>query len=137
MLERLKAIPKEIVAAADYEKFAKERLDDNAWQYLIGGAGDEITLQANIAAFKSICLNSRVLTDVSDGHTRLSLFNRSYDHPIFLAPIAYQRLFHQDGELASALGASVMSAPIAISTLSSTLLKDVATVQNSRLWFRE
>lgn len=136
MLERLKTIPREIVAATDYEKFAQERLDETAWQYLTGGAGDEITLQANIAAFKNIYLNSRVLTDVNGGHTQLSLFNHIYDHPILLAPVAYQRLFHPDGELATALGASVMNAPIAISTLSSTLLRDVASVQNSRLWFQ-
>jgi 4-hydroxymandelate oxidase len=133
---RLSAIPREIAAAVDYERFARERLDDNAWEYLAGGAADEVTFRENRAAFERICLNPRVLSDVRGGHTRLQLFGRQYEHPVFLAPIAYQRLFHPDGESATLTGAGAMSACAAVSTLASTSLEEMAAVAHAPLWFQ-
>ncbi|MDB6060481.1 MAG: FMN-dependent alpha-hydroxy acid dehydrogenase family protein [Verrucomicrobiaceae bacterium] len=131
----LSAIPREIAAATDYERFARARLDDNAWEFLTAGAADEITLRDNRAAFDRIRLKSKVLRDVSGGHTRLDLFGHVLEHPILLAPVGYQKLFHADGEIASALGAQVMAAPFVVSTLSSTKLEDIAT-NSGPLWFQ-
>lgn len=135
----LTAIPREIVAVADYEAFARARLDDNAWTYLSCGAADEITLHENRSAFDRIRLKGKVLGDVRGGHTRLELFGRAYEHPIFLAPVAYQRLFHPEGELASALGAGVMAAGMVVSTLASVALEEIAAAAQSLqspLWFQ-
>lgn len=131
----LTAIPRDIVAAGDYERFARERLDDNAWEFLIAGAADEITLQENRRAFERIRLKSRVLCDVRGGHTRLELLGHTLEHPILLAPIGYQKLFHVDGEIASALGAKVMNAPLVISTLAATPLEDIAAAAGPS-WFQ-
>lgn len=133
---RLTAIPREIACATDYEPFARERLDDNAWAYLSSGAGDEATLHDNRAAFGRLRLKTRVLADVRGGHTRLELFGRSYPHPVLLAPVAYQRLFHPDGEIATVAGAGAMEACTVASTLASTRLEDIAGATRGPLWFQ-
>jgi 4-hydroxymandelate oxidase len=133
----LNAIPRDVVAVRDYEPYARARLDDNAWVYLTAGAADEITLKDNIDAFVRIKLKGRVLKDVRGGHTRLELFGQAYAHPIFLAPVAYHRLFHPDGELATAMGAGAMAANMVLSTLATTRLEDVAAqASGPPLWFQ-
>lgn len=133
---RLAHIPREIAAPSDYEYFAKERLDENAWTYLTSGAADEITLRENHAAFERIRLKGKVLTDVRGGHTKLTLFGHTYDHPVFLAPVAYQKLFHPDGELATVLGADAMDAGMTVSTLASTSIEEIAAASQAPLWFQ-
>lgn len=135
-LPPLAAIPPDLVAACDYEARARQHLDDNAWAYLQGGAADELSLRDNLAAFQSIALRPRVLRDVRGGHTRLSLFGQTFEHPILLAPVAYQRLFHPDGELATALAANAMGAGMVVSTLASTCLEDIAGQTTAPLWFQ-
>ena len=111
---------------ADYERYARERLDANAWAYLSSGAGDELTVADNRCAFERWQLWPRVLNDVSAGHTALTVCGQPLAHPILLAPVAYQRLFHPDGELASMLGAAAMDTPMVVSTLSSIPLETLA-----------
>ncbi len=132
----LTAIPGNLVAAVDYERAAQAHLDDMAWAYLQGGAADELTLAANLEAFRQIPLLPRVLAEVSGGHTQVSLFGQHYAHPIFLAPVAYQRLFHPEGEKASALAAGVLDTAMVLSTLASTTLEEVAAVGPAPLWFQ-
>lgn len=133
---QLTSIPREIAAVADYENFSRERLSDNAWEYLAGGAADELTLHDNRAGFDRIRLRSRVLADVRGGHTRLHLFGHQYEHPVFLAPVAYQKLFYPDGEQASAMGAAVMASCMVVSTLSSIRLEEIAAGAQAPLWFQ-
>lgn len=136
VLPPLTAIPRDIVAAVDYERHAREHLHDNAWEYLCGGAADEITLQENRRAFDRIRLAGRVLADVRGGNTRLNIFGRDYAHPVFLAPVAYQKLFHEQGELATALAAEAMQACMAFSTLASVRLEALPRMQQTALWFQ-
>ncbi|ESQ79034.1 alpha-hydroxy acid oxidase [Asticcacaulis sp. YBE204] len=132
----LTAIPSDIVSVNDYAPYARERLSPMAWEYLDSGAGDEWTMMDNVAAFKDIRLKGRVLGEVGGGHTRLNLFGQTYEHPIFLAPVAYQKLFHAGGELATALGAAVTQTLMVLSTLSTTTLEEVAAAQTAQLWFQ-
>jgi len=135
-LPPLSAIPRDLVAAVDYPRHARPRLDDNAWAYLIGGAADELTMGWNREAFDRMRLHSRVLADMGGGNTRLSLFGQDFAHPILLAPVAYQRLFHTDGEAASALAAAATDSGLVLSTLSTTPLETVAQVQTGPAWFQ-
>lgn len=132
----LTAIPQHIVSTSDYQQQACHHLDDKAWHYLVGGAGDEITVNANESTFQQYLLATKVLSDVRGGHTQLSLFGRHYQHPIFLAPVAYQTLFHPQGERATALAAHVMNTPFTVSSLSSTLLEDIRSEDEQALWFQ-
>ncbi|MFN6996345.1 MAG: alpha-hydroxy-acid oxidizing protein, partial [Aquincola tertiaricarbonis] len=96
----LEQVPADVVSLPDYAAHARARLDDNAWAYLAGGAADEITLRANRAAWDHLALVPRVLRRLAGGHTRVQLLGRTLAHPLLLAPVAYQRLAHPDGELA-------------------------------------
>lgn len=134
-LPPLPHIPPDLVAAADYERHARQHLGDNAWTYLTCGAADGFTLAENQTAFRRLHLRNRVLADVSGGHTRLDLFGHEYRHPIFLAPVAYHCLFHPDGERAAAMGAAAMEAPMVLSSMASTHINDVAA-KAGPLWFQ-
>lgn len=135
-LPPLTAIPPHLVAAVDYEQAAAAHLDANAWAYLQGGAADELTVRDNAEAFRQIRLLPQPLNDVRGGHTRVSLFGDVYDHPILVAPVAYQRLFHADGERATALGAGAVGAGMAVSTLTTTPLPEIAAQAGAPLWFQ-
>ena len=129
------------VALADYEPLARAALDEAAWSYLAGGAADEITLRENRAAWDALRLLPRVLRPLAGGHTRQTLLGREWPHPIMLAPVAYQRLFHADGEHASALAAAAQGAGITLSTQASVPLEDVARLAlgeagRGALWFQ-
>lgn len=119
-------LPAGLMTLADHEALAATRLDAGAWAYLCGGAGDEITLQRNRSAWDAQHLLPRVLRTLAGGHTRLNLLGRTLPHPILLAPVAYQKLFHPDGELATAHAAAAQGAGLVLSTQASTRLETVA-----------
>ena len=136
-LPPLTRIPPEIVAVTDYEAYACARVEPSAWAYLTGGGADEITLRANRGAFDRLQLNPRMLTDFSrPAGTELTLFGRTFDYPILLAPVAYQKLAHPDGELATVLGAAAAKAGMIVSNHSSVLLEDLARAAQTPLWFQ-
>lgn len=129
------------ISPADYEALARQRLDDQAWAYLAGGAGDELTVQANVGAWQALRLQPRVLRPTAGGHTGLRLLGRDWAHPILLAPVAHQRLAHPDGELATALAASAQQAGMVLSLQSNTAVEVVAQVvhaepQAGPLWMQ-
>ena len=129
------------VALTDYEPLARAALDESAWSYLAGGAADEITLRENRSAWDAWRLLPRVLRPLAGGHTRQTLLGRAWLHPIMLAPVAYQRLFHPDGEHATALAAAAQGAGITLSTQASVPLEDVARIAldeagRGALWFQ-
>ena len=134
-------IPPGVVTLADHETHAAGVLDANAWAYFAGGAADETTLQHNQDAWRALPLQPRVLRLLAGGHTRLELLGRTLAHPILLAPVAYQRMAHPDGELATALAASAQGAGLVLSTQASLPLELVAQAvrddaDRGPLWFQ-
>lgn len=135
-LPSLSQIPPEIVALTDYEPLARQHLGEQAWAYFSGGAADEITLKDNRSAFDSLKLIPRVLRDMKGGSTQTTLLGETYEHPILLAPIAYHRMAHRDGELATVLGASAIKAGMVVSTRASVPIEEIANAAQTRLWFQ-
>jgi 4-hydroxymandelate oxidase len=138
---QLAPLPPGLVTLADHEAHARTRLDDKAWAYFSGGAADELTLRANRCAWEELPLLPRVLQPLAGGHTRVQLLGRTLAHPILLAPVAYQKMAHPDGELASALAAAAQGAGLVLSTQASVSLETVAqTVRDEAgrgpLWFQ-
>jgi 4-hydroxymandelate oxidase len=129
-------IPQDIAAVADYEPYARQRLDAAIWASIAGGSADEHTLAENRVAFARIRLNNRVLADLSGAHTRLDLLGQSLDHPILLAPTAWHRLLHPEGEMATVTGASAMRAAMVVSAMASLPLEALAKRAVSPLWFQ-
>lgn len=137
----LPALPPDVVALCDHERVAASRLPEAAWAYFQGGAADEQTQADNRAAWHAWRLKPRVLRDLTGGHTRVSLFGRTCAHPILLAPVAFQRMAHPDGELASAVAASAQGAGLVLSSQASVPLEMVAQAiggdaGRGPLWFQ-
>ena len=134
-------VPAATANLADHELHARQHLDDNAWAYFSGGAGDEITLRANRSAWDALPLWPRVLRPLAGGHTRVTLLGRSLAHPVLVAPIACQRLAHTDGEVAMAYAAAALGAGVVLSTQSSIALETIAQTVHpdpgrGPLWFQ-
>ena len=136
VLPKLARIPPDLVAVADYEPLARERLTPAVWAWLSGGAGEETTLADNRAAFERIRLRTRVLVDLAGGHTRISLFGQDLALPVLLGPLAFQTLCHPDGEMASALAAAAHGTGFVLSTQATTTLEDIAREAAGPLWFQ-
>ena len=140
-LPALQSVAADIVSLADHERRAAEVLDANAWAYFSGGAADERCLQANRSAWDDLPLWPRVLRPLAQGHTRIRLLGREYAHPLMVAPMAFQRLAHADGELASAYAAAALGAGFTLSTQASLPLELPAqavlgTAGRGPLWFQ-
>lgn len=129
-------IPPDVVSLSDYEPLARQQLGEAAWAYFAGGAADETTLADNQNAFHNLKLMPRVLRDLKQGHLRTTLLGQTLEYPIMLAPIAYHRLAHAQGELATVLGASAMRAPMVVSTRATFTIEEIAHAAQTPLWFQ-
>lgn len=120
----------------DYCRLAEATMPAMAWDYVSGGAADELTLRWNREAYERIRLRPRNLVDVSHIDTRVTLFGREMPFPILLAPAAYQRLVHPDGELATVRGAGAAGATLVVSSFATTTVEEVAAAATHPLWFQ-
>jgi 4-hydroxymandelate oxidase len=127
---------KGIACLTDYEAAARARLSPMAYDYVSGGACDEVTLGWNEEAYQKIRLRQKVLVDVSNIDTRLTLFGTEMPFPILLAPAAYHRLLHSEGELATARGANAVGATYIVSTMATICVEEIAAVSTAPLWFQ-
>jgi 4-hydroxymandelate oxidase len=107
-----------------------------AYEYVASGAADEHTVRWNRDAFDRIRLRPRVLRDVASVDPRVTLFGREHALPILLAPTAYQRVLHPDGELATARGAAAAGITWIVSVGTTTPLPEIVAVAASPLWFQ-
>jgi isopentenyl diphosphate isomerase/L-lactate dehydrogenase-like FMN-dependent dehydrogenase len=106
------------------------------YDYFAGGAEDELTLRANRVAYRRYALRPRVLVDVREVDTSLDLFGQRLAHPVLLAPTAFQRLAHPDGELATARAARSAGSILVASTLSTCTIEEIAAEAAGALWFQ-
>lgn len=129
-------MPADVVSVRDLERHARERLPQHTWNYVAGGAADEVTLGWNDTAWRDIRLAPRVLVDVSRVDTSVELLGRRLAHPLLLAPTAAHRNYHPDAEPATRQGAEEAEALAVMSTLGSTPLTDVGAAAASPWWFQ-
>jgi 4-hydroxymandelate oxidase len=120
---------------ADYERLAAERLDEGAYAYYAGGAGDEATLRDNVEAFGRRQLRPRVLVDVAEPSTATTVLGQEVALPVLVAPVAFQRVAHPDGEVAMAKAAAAAGTVMCLSTLSTSTPEEVAAV-GGMCWFQ-
>jgi isopentenyl diphosphate isomerase/L-lactate dehydrogenase-like FMN-dependent dehydrogenase len=121
----------------DYERLAEERLDANAFAYFAGGAGDEVTLRENVAAFHRHKLRPRVLVDVGAGSTATTVLGVDVSLPVVIAPLALQRMAHVDGELATARAAAAARTIMCLSTAATARPAEVAAAApGAPQWFQ-
>jgi len=121
----------------DYEVLARECLDENAWEYFRGGAGDESTMRENIAAFARWKLLPRTLLDVTSIDTSTTVLGTPVSSPILLAPVAMQKLAHPEGEAATARAAARAETIMVLSTSATMRPGEVAqAAPGAPRWFQ-
>lgn len=119
-------IPADIRCAADYERHAIHHIEAQAWQHIQSGADQNLTLSHNRAALDALRLVPQPVADLRHAHTRIELLGQTLASPLLLAPVAYQRLVHPEGELATVRAAMALQTGMVVSTLSSFTLEEIA-----------
>jgi isopentenyl diphosphate isomerase/L-lactate dehydrogenase-like FMN-dependent dehydrogenase len=92
----------------------------------MGGAGDEHTLRSNRQAFHRWTFRPRVLVDVGVVTTETSVLGTTLASPVIVAPVAFQRLYHPDGELATARAAAAEGTVMCVSTMTSSTHRELS-----------
>ncbi|MFF7295673.1 alpha-hydroxy acid oxidase [Streptomyces sp. JL4002] len=126
------AIP---VRLEDFAGPARRALDPEVWDFVAGGSGEELTMAANRSALDRIRLVPRVLSGTGACDTSAELPGGRAALPVAVAPMAYQRLLHPEGELATARAAAAAGVPFTLSTLSSVPVEEV-TALGGVTWFQ-
>ena len=122
---------------ADYERAATERMSEDARSYIGGGAGDEITLRDNEAAWRRLALRPRALGAPDGADTGVELLGVRRPHPVLVAPTAFARLTHPEGEIGIARAAAATSTIMCLATLASVSPAAVAAeVPGATRWFQ-
>jgi 4-hydroxymandelate oxidase len=126
-----------VINVADFEAAAHERLDPGVYDYIAGGAGDEYTLRGNRKAFERWELRPRVLVDISGVSTATTVLGTEVALPVLVAPTAFQRLAHPEGELATGRAAAAAGTIMSLSTLSSVTPAELAAAApEAPKWFQ-
>jgi 4-hydroxymandelate oxidase len=121
----------------DYERAAERALDPAAFGYFAGGANDEWTMRENRAAFERWALRPRMLVDVSAVTTAATVLGTDCSMPLIVAPTAFQRMAHPEGETAMARGAAAVGAIMCLSTLATATIEEVAeAAPDGARWFQ-
>lgn len=127
---------KEPINLFDFEAGAAARLSSMAYDYYRSGSYDEITLQENHAAYDRIRLRYRVLRDVSERDLSIDLLGHRLSMPILIAPTAFHKLAHPDGEVATARAAADVGTIMTLSTLSNCSIEQVLAAASGPVWFQ-
>jgi 4-hydroxymandelate oxidase len=112
---------------ADFHDLAAARLPRVAYDYYASGADDEHTLSDNEAAWARVQLRPRCLVDVSARDLSTTVLGRRVSMPVLVAPMAFQRMAHPDGEIATTRATAAAGSVMVLSTLATTSLEGVAS----------
>ena len=121
---------------ADLRRAAKSRLPKMVFDYLDGGAEDEITLQRNSSAFANYELRPRFLVDVSTVNLSTTVLGQPIDFPVLLSPTGLSRLFHHHGELAVIPAAARAGTIYSLSSVASYNIETAAAASDGPKWFQ-
>jgi 4-hydroxymandelate oxidase len=124
------------VNLGELEALAKERLSPMAFDYFVSGACDEITLRDNMRAYDRIQLSPHMLVDVSKRNLSTELFGQKITMPVLVAPTAFHKLAHPEGELATARAAARAGTIYTLSTLATSSVEEVAATADGTMWFQ-
>ena len=131
--ERLRA---QAVNIEDLRRLALRRLPRGVFNYIDGGAEDEVTLRANADAFRRWNFAPRVLVDVAQVDLATTLLGRRLPIPLVLAPTGFTRMADPDGELAVARAAARAGIPFSLSTVATRSIEEVAQASPGPHWFQ-
>ena len=135
LADQVPALP---VGWPELEQAAHDALEPGPRGYVFGGAGNEATQRANVAAFARHAIVPRMLRGVAERDLRTEVLGTPMPAPVMLAPIGVQSIIHPDGELASARAAGALGVPAIASTGSAYPLEEIAAAngEGSARWFQ-
>ncbi|HEY0289255.1 MAG TPA: alpha-hydroxy acid oxidase [Pseudomonas sp.] len=122
---------------AELAQMAHRRLPHFAWEYLEGGAEEELTLARNRQAFADINLLPHTLVPCHGTETRRTMFNHEWPLPMAIGPTGYNGMLYHDADIHLARAATERGLPFTLSTVSTSSLEQiVAAVPEVNLWFQ-
>lgn len=125
-----------ILSLGDLEPAARRALPRPLFGYLQGGVEDNVSLQANVAAFRKWMFRTNVLVDVSTREQGRELMGRSYRAPFGIAPMGICAMFAFDGDVAMASAAEAAGIPYVLSGASLTPMERIAQAAPTCAWFQ-
>jgi len=109
----------------DFRKLAKQRLPSPIFNYIDGAADDEVTYRRNSASYNDVDLVPNILAGVNEIDLSTTIFGKKIDMPLFLSPVALQRLFHHEGERGVSKAAEKYGTMFGISSLATVSLEEI------------
>jgi 4-hydroxymandelate oxidase len=126
----------EPVNLLEFEERARQSLSQMVFDYFASGAGAEATLRANRSDFDRIRLRPRALVGVGQRDLSTTVFGQHVPSPIAVAPMAFQKLAHQEGEIAAVRAAGNAGMVFVASTMSTVTMEEIAAAATGPIWFQ-
>ena len=126
----------ELLNLFDFAARAARRLPKPVLDYYRGFAADGVTLRANREAFERRAIHYRVLAGVGERALGTEVLGQPSSMPVLLAPSAFHRLAHDDGELATVRAAGAAGVPMILSTMSTVPMEEVVAAATAPVWFQ-
>ena len=120
----------------DFRKLAKKNLPATIFNYIDGGSDDETTLKRNTESFSKCDLVPNILASVGEPDLSTTVFGQKIDMPLFLAPTAMQRLYHHDGDKASARAAEKFGTFYSMSSMANTSIEEISNISSGPKLFQ-
>ena len=120
----------------DFRSVAKKKLHAPIFHYIDGGSDDEVTLKRNTESFSKCDLVPNILASVGEPDLSTEVLGSKIDMPLFLSPVAMQKLFHHDGDKASARAAEKFGTFYSMSTMATSSIEEIANVASGPKMFQ-
>ena len=120
----------------DFRKLAKKNLPAPIFHYIDGGSDDETTLRRNTESFAKCDLVPNILASVGEPDLSTTVFGEKIDLPLFLSPVAMQRLFHHEGDKASARAAEKFGTFYSMSTMANSTIEEISNISGGPKMFQ-
>ena len=126
----------QVVNIQDLRRLAQKRLPQVIFDYLDGGAEDEVTLRENCRAFHEITFRPRQAVATPRRDLRTKVLGAEISFPALLAPVGYSRMMHPHGEAGAARAAGAAGTGYILSTISGHKLEDVRAATKGPCWYQ-
>ena len=120
----------------DFRRVAKKKLPAPIFHYIDGGSDDEVTLKRNTESFSKCDLIPNILASVGEPDLSTEVLGSKIDMPLFLSPVAMQRLFHHEGDKASARAAEKFGTFYSMSTMATSSIEEIANTASGPKMFQ-
>ncbi len=120
----------------DYRELARRRLPRQLFDYIDGGASEELTLGANVRDLEAIRLRQRVMVDVTERSQAVEVLGERLALPVILGPVGLGGMFARRAEVQAARAAEAAGVPFVESTVSICGIEEVAAATTRPPWFQ-